>query len=213
MAEARAVQAIKKLNVYQRINEVRKKVWYVRKDKDVSTGGSGNYKATTHDAVTALVRNHLIEHGVLIVPRLINSSMTEVGKTKGGTPIFRYAGRFEVDFVNCDEPDDRIVYPTEAHANDSGDKAPGKAVSYATKYAILKLFNIETGENEEGRVEPYGGIEKVSEEQVAELEALITEVGANRNAFLKVCKVEKLEDLPASKYEGAVQKLEAKRAG
>ena len=34
---------------------------------------------------------------------------------------------------------------------DNADKSPGMALSYATKYAILKVFNIETGEDEESR--------------------------------------------------------------
>jgi hypothetical protein len=34
---------------------------------------------------------------------------------------------------------------------DNQDKAPGKALSYAKKYAVLKLFEIETGEDEESR--------------------------------------------------------------
>jgi hypothetical protein len=34
---------------------------------------------------------------------------------------------------------------------DNADKAPGKALSYAKKYAVLKLFEIETGEDEESR--------------------------------------------------------------
>lgn len=34
---------------------------------------------------------------------------------------------------------------------DNADKAPGKALSYAKKYAMLKLFEIETGENDESR--------------------------------------------------------------
>jgi len=62
-----------------------------------------------------------------------------------------YEATFQIEFVNMDEPTDRIVTQQTAHALDNGDKAPGKAMSYATKYAILKLFNIETGEDEESR--------------------------------------------------------------
>jgi len=209
-AQPQKVAELKAHNIYQRINEVRKKVWYVRKEKEVDTG-RGKYKATTHDAVTALVRNHLIEHGVLIIPRLRESAVLNIGETKNGTPVIRYEAKFDIDFTNCDKPDDRITVPMEAHANDTGDKAPGKAVSYATKYAILKLFNIETGEDEESRVEPYGGIPKVSEEQLANLEALITEVNADRDKFLEYLKVESLSELPEKSYSMAVKLLEAKR--
>ena len=38
-----------------------------------------------------------------------------------------------------------------AHAIDFGGMAPGKAMSYAKKYALLHLFLLETGEEEESR--------------------------------------------------------------
>jgi len=207
-AEQATVVPIKSRNIYQRINEVRKKVSYAKKDKAVE---GQNYKAVTHDAVTALLRNHLIDNGIVIVPRLIESSVTEVGRTQKGALIIRYAGRYEIDFVNCDDPMDRLTVPGEAHANDHGDKAPGKATSYATKYAMLKLFNIETGDDDEGRVEPYEALEKINESQLADLNALIDEVKADKVRFLKYLKLEKLEDLPARAFTSAVKDLEAKR--
>jgi hypothetical protein len=197
-----------KKNIFQRINEVRKKAAYVQKDKTVS---GQNYKAVTHDAVTALLRNHLIDQGIVIVPRLRSSSVETIGATQGGSPIIRYTGCYDIDFVNCDDPSDRITVPGEAHANDHGDKAPGKATSYATKYAMLKLFSIETGEDDEGRVEPYESIEKISEKQAADLEALIEEVGADKARFLAHLKLDAIASIPAKDYAECVQKVEAKR--
>lgn len=135
------------MNIFQRINNVRKKIGYVQKDKAVSTGG-GSYKAVTHDAVTGMVRNALIEEGVIIVPSVIEA----IFHPKEPEAKQRlYEATYEIAFVNMDDPQDRIVTRQNAHALDNGDKAPGKAMSYATKYAILKLFNIETGEDEESR--------------------------------------------------------------
>lgn len=135
------------LNIYQRINAVRKSIGYIQKDKAVSTGG-GSYKATTHDAVTGMVRAALIEHGVVIVPSVI-SAIFNPKEPEAKQRL--YEATYQIEFVNIDEPTDRIVTQQNAHALDNGDKAPGKAMSYATKYAILKLFNIETGEDEESR--------------------------------------------------------------
>ena len=135
------------MNIYQRINEVRKAIGYVQKDKAVTTGG-GSYKAVTHDAVTGMVRAALIEHGVVIVPSVV-SSVFNAKEPEAKQRL--YEATFQIEFVNMDEPTDRIVTHQTAHALDNGDKAPGKAMSYATKYAILKLFNIETGEDEESR--------------------------------------------------------------
>lgn len=136
------------MNIYQRLNEVRKLVRYIRKDKEVG----GKYWAVTHDNVTAEVREHLIAQEVMIVPGIIHSQVVLTGTTtKSGIPIIRYEGKFSIDFVNCEEPSEKVCVVIDSHALDEGDKAPGKAISYATKYAMLKLFSIETGDNEESR--------------------------------------------------------------
>lgn len=136
------------MNIYQRIAKVMEKVAYIRKDKKVDT-----YMAVTHDAVTAEVRPQFVEFGIVIVPTQISGKAQETGMTTArGNPIIRYEAGYDIAFVNVDEPSDRIVVHVESHALDQGDKAPGKAMSYATKYAILKLLMIETGEGDEGRV-------------------------------------------------------------
>ena len=179
------------LNLFQRLNEIRKKVSYIRKDKSVET-----YKAVTHDAVTAETRGWFSEFGVLILPREINSSMTESGKTSKGTTIYRFEAKYSILFVNCDDPKDREEITLTAHALDHGDKAPGKAVSYATKYAILKVLQIETGENEEGRqTQNMAPGEEVEPEELASMllaifkaETIETLQTAYREAYGKASK-------------------------
>lgn len=141
-----------KLNLFQRINEVRKGIDYIQKDKSVSTGG-GSYKAVTHDAVTALVREHMVKHEVVCYPVLVDSLMNpkEVNANMETAKQARYEATYDFVFVNADDPQDRLTIRVQAHAMDNADKAPGKALSYAKKYAILKLFEIETGEDEESR--------------------------------------------------------------
>lgn len=137
------------LNIYQRINEVMKKVDYVKKDTTVSGGGS--YKAVTHDNVTGLIRPHLVEFGVVIRVEQLSGSLLQLRAPKEDIKMHLYMGKYAVDFVNIDNPTDFLRVIFQAHAADTGDKAPGKAASYAVKYALLKTFSIETGENEEGR--------------------------------------------------------------
>lgn len=141
------------LNIYQRVNEIRKKVDYIQKDKKVSTG-AGSYNAVTHDAVTALIREHMISFGVVCVPNLVTSKANDkIGDAKQ----FRYDATYSFNFVNADKPEEFLTILMEAHAMDNADKAPGKALSYAKKYAVLKLFEIETGDDEESR---YADIEE-----------------------------------------------------
>lgn len=140
------------MNVYQRIIAIRKALSSVRKDKKVE-----GYMAVTHDNVTAETRDLFIEHGVVITPpSLLSSSVADTGTTTSrGTPFIRYQANYQFWAVNADEPADKFAFNIEAHALDHGDKAPGKALSYAKKYAILKLLELESREEEEAREEQF----------------------------------------------------------
>lgn len=198
------------LNIYQRINEVRKAVSYIQKDKAVSTGGRGSYKAVTHDKVTAALHDSLVEFGIVIAPSVQRCETVDTGtQTGGGVPIIRFEAVYTIAFVNMDNPDERVSLMVAAHANDQGDKAPGKALSYATKYAMLKMFNLETGEDDEDREEAQAAV--ITEQQLLDLVAMCDEVGEDQ-ALLdrmakKVYNVESIKDLPARYYEGAVRRL------
>lgn len=137
------------LNLYQRINEVRKKVDYVQKKEAVE-----GYKAVTHDQITAMTRDFFVEFGIVIVPMLAAQQTVPTGTaTAKGTPFVRWEGSYKFDVVNIDDPMDRFTAEIAAHALDHGDKAPGKALSYAKKALILKLLEIESGEDDEDRPE------------------------------------------------------------
>lgn len=181
------------LNLYQRINEVRKSIDYIKKDKSVSTG-SGSYKAVTHDQVTALVRDHMVAQGIISYPVLVECSS---GQKEEGAKQFRYEAIYDFVFANADKPDESICIRISAHAMDNADKAPGKALSYAKKYAILKLFEIETGEDEESRYQPDGMSDDRIELLITKIKGLEGE--AKRAAFkaaMNECK--SLRDVEAA---------------
>lgn len=158
------------MNIYQRINEVRKAVDYIRKDKKVES-----YMAVTHDNVTALTRDHFVKHGIVMVPSIARSAVKDTGTTTSkGTPFIRFEASYRFDVVNADDPADKFSMEIEAHAIDHGDKAPGKALSYAKKYAVLKLLDIETGEEEEGRVDQHAD-KRMPEKLVSDFLAGISE--------------------------------------
>ncbi len=140
------------MNIYQRINEVRKAVESVRKEKKVE-----GYLAVTHDQITALTREHLVAHGIVIVPSaIIRSSTKDTGTfTSRGTPFVRFEAVYRFEIVNAEDAQDKFQAEIEAHALDHGDKAPGKALSYAKKALMLKLLEIESYEGEEERDEQF----------------------------------------------------------
>jgi len=182
-------------NIHQRINWVRSQVSYVQKTKVVQ-----GYKAVTHDEVTAMIRPHLIKAGITIQQGYTSSTFVDTNQTtKSGTPISLYTGKYVVSLINIDNPEDRVCIHVEAQALDHGDKAPGKAMSYAKKYVYLKTFDIETGEDEESRIEAKNKpVELITAEQADEIHARIQEheIEAGFMKWLKsALKVDRVEDL------------------
>lgn len=180
----------KALNVYQRINLCREEVTYVRKDKEVSTGaGGGKYKAVTHDAVVATARKSLIKNGVIVVPSLISEEFEPQGQKWSAeakqlipSSMRIYKAIYDISFINEDKPDDKLTLRFSAHGQDTGDKGPGKAVTYATKAAILKVLLLETGEDEEGRLEQGITLDETEVEEITErLAALKFDDNAKKN--------------------------------
>lgn len=135
-------------NIYQRINAVQKTVEYVQKDASVSTGG-GSYKAVSHDMVIAVLRPAMVKEGIVVRLEQTSSAMLQMRGADNKQHL--YSGDYAVHFINIDNPEDFATVTITAHANDGGDKAPGKAASYAVKSAMLKLFSLETGESDEAR--------------------------------------------------------------
>jgi hypothetical protein len=87
----------------------------------------------------------------------------------------------------------------------------GSSVSYAKRYVLTALLNITTrGEDDDGQA---GGAKTITQDQVLSLQALMTEIGVDKQAFLAYMKVGNLSLIPAAKYADAVIALEKKRKG
>lgn len=121
------------LNVHQRLAAAMGDVDYIQKEKKQGM----NYTIVSHDAVTAKVRPVLLKHGIVYYPvrceHLHNGNRAECSLT--------------VRFVNIDQPTDFFDVPTFGYGIDPQDKGPGKAMSYAVKYALLKALGLETGDD------------------------------------------------------------------
>lgn len=190
MTTSKAQQSAK--NIFQRINAVMQEIDYIKKDKKVS-GGGANYAAVSHDQVIAMVRDSLVKHGIVYYPEQINSTVLVARDKSKDIAMMLYEGEYNIHFVNIDDGADRLTVRIVGHANDNGDKAPGKAVTYATKSAILKVFAIETGENDESRNYKEPEIVYATAQQISSfydlLAATATEEGAiMQHACLNVLK-------------------------
>lgn len=145
------------MNIYEKIHKIMEEVEYIQKEQPKD---GVPYSHITHDSVTRKLRPKLVEHRIIVVPCVkdIEQKVTTAegkdryGNTKIATSIFT-AATVEVDFVNIEDPKDRISVTMVGQGIDTQDKGIGKAISYAVKYAMLKLFNFETGDEEENRTE------------------------------------------------------------
>ena len=130
-----------KPNIYQRLAAVMGEVDYVQKEKKAGM----RYSIVSHDAVTAKVRPVLVKHGVVYHP-----SKLELSQNGNRTEV-----RMTVRFACVDEPS-FIDVPSAGYGIDDQDKGPGKAISYAVKYALLKTLGLESGdEPDEDQTTPH----------------------------------------------------------
>lgn len=124
----------KPLNIYQRIKAIMAEEDYIQKsEKKVAN----QYRFVSHDSVTALFHKQFVKHGVVVLPT-VKTCRQDGNRTEV---------ELEVKFVNCDEPTDFFTIMAIGYGIDTSDKGPGKAVSYAYKYALLKVFAMETGDD------------------------------------------------------------------
>jgi len=141
-------------NIYQKINAAMDKLRYIQKEnKKVNN----QYTFVSHDAVTAKCADVFRELGIVQVPTIIEHSKEWITSMKYN----KYEKREEevvslfttvtmnIEFVNTDNPEDRFSTIAMGYGIDNQDKGIGKAISYANKYALLKVLMLETGDDPE----------------------------------------------------------------
>ena len=120
-------------NLHQRLAAAMTKVTYIQKEKKAGM----RYSIVSHDSVTAKVRPALLEEGVIYYP--IHVQHSQSGNRTECQIVMR--------FCNIDDPNDSIEVHSFGYGIDDQDKGPGKARSYAVKYALLKTLGLETGDD------------------------------------------------------------------
>lgn len=139
---------MEKLNIHQKLVEIRKEVTSLTKEND-----SDQYKYVSSSQVLHAVRAKMDELYVLLVPRIVGH---ELGKSaieyydKEGRVSKRTTTYFtELDmtmtWVNAENPSETIECSWYGQGVDiAGEKGVGKALTYGEKYFILRQFNIPT---------------------------------------------------------------------
>lgn len=92
-------------------------------------------------------------------------------------------------------------------------QARGSTKTYLERYTATAILGLAAQDADDDGRKGGGDADLITEKQAADLLAKITEVGANKDQFLRFLKVEKLSELPAKRYTAALRALEDKARG
>lgn len=192
-------EEVAKMNLYQRLDLVRVEIGIVNKNLSVMN----QYKAVGETDVLKAVNE--AEHKARLVSYQESLEILNYGQTQTANYL---RVRVKVRVVNIDNPQESVVFEGIGDGYDKGDKAPGKAVTYAMKYALMRGYKIPTGEDPDYFASPNKLAEELaSEEEVAHYTELI---GGEKNVAY-VCKklgVSSFAELTKSRIQARIKARE-----
>ena len=180
-------------NIYQKMSAITNELGVVAKNLSVDMGGGRSYKAVQEKDILDAVKPLEEKYGVYSYPMDSNITESDIlvketeynGKTtKTNTLYMRLERTYR--FVNIDKPDEYVDIKSYGDGLDTGDKAPGKAMTYADKYALMKAYKIATGDDPDKDASPENGYSKTNKETY-------------REKLIKYCNENKLDLTEISK--------------
>lgn len=165
-----------KMNLFQKMAYITNELGTVAKNLTISTGKGAGYKAVSERDVIDVVKPIEAKYGVYSYPKhreIVNNEIMTNTRTYNGVSqeskqmYMRLKTIYR--FVNVDNPEEAIEMVSYGDGLDSGDKATGKAMTYADKYALMKAYKISTGDDNE-QSEQLPAKEKPAEPTQADIE-------------------------------------------
>ena len=193
---------IKKLNIYEKLSMITEEIGVVEKGLNVQVNKTSSYKAVSErdvlDAVKPIekkyrVYSYPVKREVIDRDTLVKESEYNGNITRTNTLFMRIETTYR--FVNLDNPSEYIETTVYGDGLDTGDKAPGKAMTYADKYALMKAYKLSTGDDPDKEASPEKGYVKKSEPDY-------------RKKLIKYCKENNIDmNKLAKDYQLAGKKL------
>ena len=175
------------MKIYKAIAGVMSENLYIKR------GSAGQGTGVLYDEVISVLKPLLVKYGIVVMIDFIADSRREAGQKKN----YVYEGYFNVHYI-CVEDGSRHTSNIVAHSMDAGDKAPGKAITYAAKISHVKVFGFETGISDESRAE-QNDTDFISQEQQQQLYHLMVIDGNFTPKAIKVLNSIGASDLPEIK--------------
>lgn len=158
------------MNLFEKMSAITMEISAVAKNLNVDMGRN-SYKAVGEADILAAVKPIEAKHGVYSYPvsrRVIESAVITTVKKDYETKQQFLRMEVTYRFVNMEKPVEYIEMTTYGDGVDPQDKAPGKAMTYADKYALMKAYKIITGDDpDQYGSQPLKSKEVKTEEQRA----------------------------------------------
>lgn len=229
------------MNIYEKMLAITEELSAVAKNLTVGEG-KNRYNAVGEADVLAAVKPLEAKHKVYSYPcerRIVETDVMTTTSTYNGNAKEVNKLFMRIDtvyrFVNVENPEEYIEVTTYGDGVDTQDKAPGKAMTYADKYALLKAYKIITGEDPDQYASDTGdfkskdtkaanNIDKLIEKEqqarpklTAAQKKTLTEyaekAGSKLEDILKYCNANSIDDMNGAQYAEVVTMLMRKIDG
>lgn len=205
------------MNIYEKMAEITAAINTVAKNLQVDTGKGKGYKAVSEADVLAAVKPIEKQFGVYSYPydREIVESGELVNQTQYGERKSLFLRvRTVYRFVNTEKTDEYIDIVTYGDGVDSQDKAPGKAMTYGDKYALLKAYKIQTGDdpdqNASGELVSQNiRTQKIGTDKIAAISTRANNMGLPLETILHQYRLASIGDMTEEQFYDCVQRLNA----
>ena len=215
---------IEEMNIYEKLQAITSELGVVEKNLNVEITKTRSYKAVSErdvlDNVKPLetkyrVYSYPIERKVIDSDVLVKENEYNGNITKTNTLFLRMEVTYR--FINIDNPEEYVDVKTFGDGLDTGDKAPGKAMTYADKYGLMKAYKLSTGDDPDKDASPKNGYAKqgnfedmpIIETQRQWIKAELTEEEIKKAlAHFKVKKISDLNFMQAEKIREAKENKE-----
>lgn len=161
---------IKKLNIYEKLSLIENEIGVVEKGLNVSMG-KGSYKAVSERDVLDAIKPIEQKYRVYSYPydtEIINNEVLEKTSNYGTTTSQFLRLKRVYRFVNIDNKDEYVDVISYGDGIDTGDKAPGKAMTYADKYALMKAYKLSTGDDPDKEASPKEGYRRATTQPISD---------------------------------------------
>ena len=212
------------MNIFEKMQKVTDEMSVVEKGLNVQVNKTSSYKAVSERDILDNVKPLETKYGIYSYPfarkvidsdtlvketEFVNARTDDVTTTKTNTLFMRLETIYR--FVNIDKPEEYVDITTYGDGLDTGDKAPGKAMTYADKYALMKAYKISTGDDPDKEPSPENGYKKAASKEAKatpkQIELLLKIYkDDNLSKLLELNNITKIEDITMQKASELISK-------